>query len=546
MHKIAHKAFQLPVLESGLWFHNDIRDNFYYASYLYAAAEDKEIEVAFDREAAKDKAAKMMLEIFKLQDRNPSSPTFGHWPLHLDPIPKEAPKNTLPVELMGSLMVYFYKRYGTGFHDVLRGAFEQGLQYVYQSNFYRKRMEHYHHHEAKYTAAKLLFGQLFDDRELLEDGQQSLQDTLARLSQVGMSEYGCLPWFWHWVQAFTCAWELTEDSVIRTALTRMLDYLWDVRATYYLRGAWVGAHSRAWWHDLPKDQNVLMDYVQFGDFELPEEMPRTEFAGFLFYEAPQSARELALHRTEPVEIKCKVPRPAAEAGEPLHSYVYLTRDYAVGGIWERAEEFDNEQHRFSVTFPLLGDRSVNRAYFFLAAEMNAPEDLRHQSGFTEVLYYQNCAAALFTAPATYRGQVVGCLPKGDWLEAAGSLYGSYGNIFLAVHIEQPFKREEHEDRWTLTTSGAGNAVVMECIDKAVAEGLGITELTSFMAKMEQRKPVFHLSRSKDAGSEWSVEYISLRGNRLELKEPNENFSKALINGIQPDYSRYFYHGIDFL
>lgn len=139
------------------------------------------------------------------------------------------------------------------------------------------------HHEAKYTAAKLIFGTLFADEILLEDGKQSLKDTLAYIRTKGMPEYGSLPWFWHWVQAFTCALELVppEDTELTTSLKEMLDHLWNVRAEFYLRGAWVGAHSRGWPHDVPGDANVLHDYVQFGDFQLPERMPRTEYLRFI-------------------------------------------------------------------------------------------------------------------------------------------------------------------------------------------------------------------------------------------------------------------------
>ena len=98
-----------------------------------------------------------------------------------------------------------------------------------------------------------------------------------------------LPWFWHWTQAFTCALELMEEPELKRELHELLDELWSLRTFYYLKGAWVGAHSRGWPHDAPRDANVLHDYVQFGDFSLPE-MPRTEYAGFLFHEAPEADR----------------------------------------------------------------------------------------------------------------------------------------------------------------------------------------------------------------------------------------------------------------
>ena len=241
------------LLSSGLLFHHDIRDNFYYASYLFAASQEEAIPFDGDRVQAKLKAEGILLHVLELQDQNEESVTYGHWPLHLRPTPQEAPKNTLPVELMGSLMVYFYQRYSDNLSESLRNLFALALLHIYRSNFYRKPSEHYNHHEAKYTAAKLILGQLYEDMALLEDGCQSLRSTLNRVTSIGMSEYGGLPWFWHWVQAFTCAWELMKDGEIKAELARLLDYLWEVRSTYYLGGAWVGPHSRIWPHDMPKD-----------------------------------------------------------------------------------------------------------------------------------------------------------------------------------------------------------------------------------------------------------------------------------------------------
>ncbi len=43
---VAKRACEQPLLPSGLWFHGDIRDNFYYASYLYAAASEGEARLS--------------------------------------------------------------------------------------------------------------------------------------------------------------------------------------------------------------------------------------------------------------------------------------------------------------------------------------------------------------------------------------------------------------------------------------------------------------------------------------------------------------------
>ncbi|WP_373231108.1 hypothetical protein [Cohnella sp.] len=525
-------AFELPKLSSGLWFHNDIRNNFYYASYLFAAAQDKSLQLPFNREEAKQVASRVLHLVLELQDQNPLSATYGHWPLNLEPFPKEAPLNILPVELMGILMVFFNKTYAASLDEALRKTLYNSLSHIYRSQFFRKPLEHFGHHEAKYTASKLVFGQLFKDGELLEDGRQSLKQMLERVTTKGMSEYGALPWFWHWVQAFTCAWELTEDKSIRIEAAKILDYLWTVRSDYYLRGAWVGPHSRGLAHDIPRDSNVLFDYVQFGDFELPKDMPRTEYVGFLFYEAPTFARSKALNHAKPSEIKRIIPRTPGNTGELLHSYVYMTENFAVGGMWERSDEFDNEQHRWDISFPIGEGQAANQAYFFLPAVGNDTTDLRHQSGNTEVLFHQNVVLTLYPEAAIQSEALRGCLPKGKWIQEQYALFGQCGQVFMAVYLKQAYQIEEQEYLIMVTSPGGPNGVVIECISTDEAEQRGYADLQQFAQAMRQRLPRFY------GGEDLSVEYTSLNGDLLELVKSTDGKVEQSINGIPVDWSEY--------
>ncbi|MBA2942081.1 hypothetical protein HZF08_27825 [Paenibacillus sp. CGMCC 1.16610] len=535
--KVAAVAYQLPILESGFLFHQDVRDNFYYASYLFAASQEHEMEFAGDRQLAKSKAETILQRLLELQDQDAQSPTYGHWPLNLKPTPQEASKNTLPVELMGSLMVYFYDRYSAVLSEPLRSSFEEALQHIYKSNFYRKKVEHYNHHEAKYTAAKLIFGQRFADKELLEDGIASLRLTLDRITSIGMSEYGGLPWFWHWVQAFTCAWQLMKDQELKQELAQMLDYLWRIRSTYYLRGAWVGPHSRIWPHDMPRDTNVLHDYVQYGDFTLPEEMPRTEFAGFLAYEAPADALELALHRKAPTEVKFRIPKQAGTAAndeDVLHSYAYITESFAVGGIYERMLEFDNEQHRWDVSLPLAAVTGVNHAYFFHPAAGNKEGDLRHQSEFSEVFFHRNTVIADYQIPESNQDQIIGCLPAGEWVEDEHALFGICGQAYMAVYIQQSYQREAFADRSIIMSSGRNNAVVIECIDKHDALKKGIEGVRQFASTMKNRHPEH--AQSDEGGA--VLTYTTLNNDVLVFKSGPDRDLGRWVNGQAVQFDAY--------
>ncbi|QYR23975.1 hypothetical protein KZ483_07955 [Paenibacillus sp. sptzw28] len=534
--KAAAKACAQPILDSGLWFHQDIRDNFYYASYLYAAAADAAVPLSIDRALAKETALKVLAEVLTLQDRDPQSATYGHWPLNLGLSPREARPHVLPVELMGSLMVYFYRTYYLSLPEWVRAAFRAAFEHIYRSPFYKVPLEHYGHHEAKYTAAKLIFGQLYKDRALTDDGRRSLRLTLERIRQHGMSEYGSLPWFWHWVQAFTCAWELADDSEIKSELGSMLDYLWNERARYYLKGAWAGARARSLPHDLPRDRNVLFDYVQFGDFSLPDAMPRTEYAGFLFYEAPAAARDTALNRAEPVEVARSCAKTIGSVERKLHQYVYITERFASGGMWERVKEFDNEQHRWDVTFPLADSESVNHLYFFRPGEGWAEGDPRHESEGSEVLFHRNTILSLFLNEekegASY-GDIIGVLPKGSWLKTETALFGEVGGTYIAVFMMKKFLLEEKADHMLVTSEGTVNGVVVETIDRRDAGRLGLATLEQLARAFNSRMPQWN-----EDGSPAIVEYLTLNDDNLRLSIMEPGLPKAFINGKAVDFTKY--------
>ncbi|GGH29124.1 hypothetical protein [Paenibacillus segetis] len=539
VHKISEAAYHDSLLESGLWFHNDVRNNFYYASYLFAAAVDIQAEVSFDREEAKRKAEAVLLEVLMLQNQQPGTILYGHWPLGLSPIPRESKPHELPVEIMGSLMAYFFSEYRGWMNADLQIKFQTALTHIYHSDFFRKPVMNYGHHEAKYTAAKLIFGTLFEDEELIEDGKRSLKETLTYIQSKGMPEYGCLPWFWHWVQAFTCALELMspEDEEIQHELGEMLDYLWSVRAQFYLQGSWVGAHSRGWPHDVPGDANVLHDYVQFGDFQLPEIMPRTEYAGFLFYEAPASARKVALDRRIPMEVAKVTQKVIPTDPEPqplLHSYAYITEDYAAGGMWERVEEFDNEQLRWTYSLPITERAGTNQLYFFHPGEGYNEGDPRHQSGYGEVLYHKSVVMELYPVPKGEPNQLIGVLPKGEWHKEQQSLFGQVGNVYFAVYLSHSYELIERSNFIEVSEGGLPGGVVVEAISVKEAAKLGIGGLKEFADKMMVQSPAFSLSETTPL----QAEYTSLSGDRLQLQTGEKKTVKATINGSPVSFDKY--------
>ncbi|OMD24342.1 hypothetical protein BJP48_25975 [Paenibacillus odorifer] len=535
---IALEAEQRSLLESGLWFHDDVRNNFYYASYLFAAAVDDSFELPFDREQAKQKAQDVLLEILMLQNRQPGTELYGHWPLGLNPVPRDASPHELPVELMGNLLAYFCKRYGGALNAQLRIVLNTAFGHIYRSDFYRKPVVTFGHHEAKYTAAKLIFGTMFADEILLEDGRQSLKDTLAYIRTKGMPEYGSLPWFWHWVQAFTCALELVppEDTELTTSLKEMLDHLWNVRAEFYLRGAWVGAHSRGWPHDVPGDANVLHDYVQFGDFQLPEMMPRTEYAGLLFYQASDEILAAAMNHQSPVEVRKITQKVVPTDPQPqplLHSYAYITEEFAAGGMWERVEEFDNEQLRWAFSLPVSGEGGANQLYFFHPGQGYNEGDPRHQSRYMEVLYHKNVIISLFPIPQGEKNTIIGVLPQGEWKQEPNTLYGQVGETYVVIYLSHSYQLQERSRFIEVSVAGMPGGVIVEALGIKKAAECGIIGLEAFAAAMA------HKERNFEVGEVLAANYTNMDGESLVLSISRESeLPQAQLNGIQISLDHY--------
>lgn len=516
---VAKRACEQPLLPSGLWFHGDIRDNFYYASYLHAAATEGEA-LAMERSAAIELAASVLLRVLALQDRDPGSATYGHWPLNLGDEPSSASINRLPVELMGCLIVIFNQRYSDELSPELKSELEHSIDHMYRSRYYAEPLRSYHHHEAKHTAAALLFGTVRDDAELLQEGAARVRATLAQLETHGMTEYGILPWFWHWTQALSAAWELIHDDDIKADIDKLLQWLWRERADYYFRGAWAGPHSRSLPADAPADRCTAFDYVQFGDFPLPEDVLRPEYAGLLAYEIPESLRQSTLNRTYPCEIKRDYPASAQHPEQRRHSIVYMNEAFALGGMLERAVEFDNEQRRWDITFPIAGS-AVNQAYFLLPAS-GGRDKLRHSGDAEDIVLERNCLMALYHPAADGHNDrsVAGVLPPGEWMTEGSAIYGQVGQALLAFYLMKPFKLTPREDGSEVEALEAGvNGVVVEAISLREAAAHGVSSLSEFAANRSKHAPVF--------GAEpLSASYVSLTGISLSLEHRHSADSLA--------------------
>lgn len=532
----ANRAMKLPYLESGYWFHGDIRDNMYYSIHLIAAVD---LGLADNPSQALQKAEDMLLKVLRLQVRDTESDMYGHWPLKLQPTPETAKPNNLPVELTGCLWVFFLKKYGSHLSEELRNEMETSLRHVYESPIIRFEAGRRNHHESKLTTLKLLLGYHFEDKALYDQAFEDLKALLAHVQNNGMAEYGALPWFWHWVQAMTFGWETIEASPVKQTFEGLLEFLWGERAQFYWKGAWIGPQSREQLHDVPLDSNTLLDYIQFGDFPCPAKTPRLEAAGLLEYLAPASIRDAAVNRPLPATIRKLVP---PQWGKPetdsLHTYTYLTEDFALGGVWERSQEFDNEQRRWKVTFPLtlpIGEIGSNQIFFFHPGDKWTEGDLRHESPYCAAAFEKSVAVALYPIPEDGIRKIVGTLPKGNWIFNETELFGQVGNAYLAIFFPSLCTVEEKADRFAVESAGDHLGIVLEAVSAKDAEAADITSLQEFAKNRAARKPNFRYSA--DGSREMGVRYAGLSGDTIDL-EWTESATRRLVNGSEPDFTVY--------
>lgn len=512
----AETAFHLPRLDSGFWFHRDMRDNLYYAMHLYAASTDSTLPLSFDKEEGARLGEEMLLLVLGLQMKDPEHAMYGHWPLNLGDDPAKAAPHTLPVELLGSLVAWYHHGYGDRMGGKLRLAFEESMRHAYLGGYYRQPVEHFNHHESKYVSQQLIWGELFRDEALAAAGRENLRLLLDTIRKNGMREYNAMPWFWHWIQSFSCARALVRSGETLQLLQDMLNYLWKVRSLTYLKGAWAAPHSRGLGHDIPADRNTLPDYVAYGNFPLPDSIIRLEAAGLLDF-TPDDGNITAwtAARTDAREIKRLIPiHPQKPADGCLHGYTFMTPDFAVGGVWERAAEFDNEQHRWDVTLPANSDGSVNKAYFFRPGAGFSEGDYRHEGGLCQVLLHQNFAAALFapSAEPVSPEAILGVLPKGDWLFGERAMAGLVGSVYLVVQTMCTYTVTENEERGCIEVRSVGgtNGVAVEAFTLAEAEALGYASLHAVAAAASMQT---HNGLFRDSGETIGFAGATFTGQR---------------------------------
>jgi hypothetical protein len=216
--------------------------------------------------------------------------------------------------------------------------------------------------------------------------------------------------------------------------------------------------------------------------------------------------------------------PEAPQPQPLlHSYAYITQEYTAGGLWERVEEFDNEQLRWTYSLPAGGEDGTNQLYFFHPGEGYHEGDPRHQSRYMEVLYHEGTVISLFPVPEGTDTGIIGVLPKGQWYKEPQALFGFAGNVYFAIYLSRAYELVERQDYLEVRADRMPGGVVVEALEVKLAEQRGIGGLDEFAEAMTARVPIF------ETGMVLAAEYITTGGDQLRLQAAAGEGAVALLN-----------------
>ncbi|MOA36649.1 hypothetical protein D3C78_1581850 [compost metagenome] len=129
-------------------------------------------------------------------------------------------------------------------------------------------------------------------------------------------------------------------------------------------------------------------------------------------------------------------------------------------------------------------------------------------------------------------QIIGVLPKAGWLQEPKLLLGQTGGVYWAIHLLQDFQLDSLTDRYTVTSSGLQNGVVIEVLDAESAGKLGLDSFEAFAAAARRTRPEWEI------GSRLSVRYISIQSSEHVLSLDSGEVTVRTINGIEIDFTRY--------
>lgn len=416
-------------------------------------------------------------------------------------------------------------------------------------------------HMLQFRTARYLFGQTWPDGPLLGDGStpvQSQQDAAAWIERwmdytvnQGMYEYDSPNYHHLYLLCLASIHEYARNEHLRQKSWMMMQVLLAEWATEYLKGAWVGSHSREKYDQVLHTREHTGAGTQFGRLFFGDAPLRLDLAETYYmalgsiqaFECLPMLGRIATDRTKPYILReLKAPRrgPGITYGEPTWKYTYVAPEFSVCSSW--GDLTDVEHHRWDLTWvspqdgatcffinPSYSARQLVR-YFPTSSDLIVADIVRQRpyyanpnkwvegSPYEDTFSHENAVIALYDLPPeAERQHINGFFPHiiAERRDQDGWILARADGVFIAVWTSVPGTWHKEKDHDRLTIVHPKTAVILEAVAAKDEK-----DFESFCARMLKNKPVFD-DRSMTAS------YVTGRGHRIDFT----HHGKRSVDGV---------------
>lgn len=416
-------------------------------------------------------------------------------------------------------------------------------------------------HKLQYRTARYFYGQTWPNGPTLADGMTPLEakqegedwiyDFIERTVTVGQLEYDSVNYHQMYLLCFATLYDFAEDLLMRRKAWMMMQLLLADWAPEYLKGNWIGAHSREKYNQvlhtvLNCGVAIPLGYLFFGDSYFHPELPETYYVSLV---AVQGFRplpilgDIATDRSKAyIHKETKAPRRGFGINTsdlPTRKYSYVTKDYALGSSFGDITAVEN--HRWDLTWISEKDGST---CFFINPSFSKKQLLKYfdddpdkildniirqrpyykdpnkwieGSPFEEVIQHENTLIALYDIPKDEKNQHVnGFFSKNieERIAENGWIFCSSDSVYFAVKTFTKGKWHEEKDHFRLALNNPKTGVIME-----VAQKKEFPSFAAFQNKIKSNSLKIDLKKLQ-------VNYTNFRGAQLEFTYPDQRF----VNG----------------
>jgi len=417
-------------------------------------------------------------------------------------------------------------------------------------------------HKLQYRTARYLFGQTWPEGPIFADGMTPLEamqeaqnwvdDWIDRTVSAGQLEFDSVNYHSLYYLCMTTIYDFAKDPLMKRKAWMMMQILIADWAPEYLKGNWIGAHSREKYNQvihtiLNCGVSIPFGYLFFGDSHYHPELEETYYVGLA---AVQGFRPLALlgniatDRSQPyIHKETKAPRQGFGINTsdlPTWKYSYVTKDYALGSSYGDITAVEN--HRWDITWVSEKDGStcffINPSYskeqllkYFDDDPDKIVDNIVRQrpyykdpnkwiegSPFEELFQHENTIIALYDIPEKERnGRVNGFYSKiieERIQDQSGWLFCQTDSIYFAVRMLTEFEWHEEKDHFQVTMNNRRTGVIME-----VAQQAEFSSFEAFQNRIKNNDLFIEMNKLH-------IVYRNSRGDNLDFTYPD----KRKLNG----------------